>query len=352
MKKRKTIFPKRVRQAAFSVALTAIVLLTMWLVHAVTHVPLPSSDQPILFYANQDRDDLHLAYEKAFKNAKRSILVVVYSLNDPHMIKLLKDSAERGLDVQVICDAKASKGVHKKLGNKVKTLRRSGPGLMHQKITVIDDSDCWIGSANMTADSLRMHGNLVTAMKCEAMAQTIFEKIQGMGKTGKSDPFPTTEYLFGNQKVELWFLPQNPEALPRLKRVIREAAKTLRVAMFTWTHPELTEEIVEAHAKGVDVQVAIDYYAGKGSSAETVKMLQEAGVNVRLSPGGALLHYKMLIQDGKVLVNGSANWTRAAFKQNDDCFLVINDLSQEQQKKLDRVWRTIWNEAKTVSVSK
>lgn len=338
--------PRKLQRAAFSALLMAILLTSLWIARAVSTVNLPTSEHPVEFFANQQRDDLQLAFEKAFQSAKKSILVIIYTINDPQIIKTLKQKAEEGIDVQVICDSKASYNAQKKLGPKVKTLRRASPGLMHQKIVVIDERDCWIGSANFTTDSLRVHGNLVTAMRSEAMAKTIIEKSKEMPKKGRSTPFFKSEYLFNNQKMELWFLPDNPEALDRLKNLIRGAEKTMRIAMFTWTHPGITQEVIDAKKRGVDVQVVIDHYAGKGSSAEVVKMLKDSGVNTRLSQGNALLHYKLLVRDGNVLVNGSANWTRAAFSQNDDCFIVLHDLTEKQRNKLDDLWSIIWGEAK------
>ena len=42
-----------------------------------------------------------------------------------------------------------------------------------------------------------------------------------------------------------------------------------------------------------------------------------------------------------ILEIGSANWTKAAFKQNDDCFLIIHDLADEQRQSMQKLWRTI-----------
>jgi cardiolipin synthase A/B len=89
--------------------------------------------------------------------------------------------------------------------------------------------------------------------------------------------------------------------------------------------------------------VVIDHYSGKGASAKIAALLKKNNVPTSLSPGGALLHHKFLYIDGKTLVNGSANWTKAAFAQNDDCFLVIHDLTQEQHDQMEDLWSIIQN---------
>ena len=45
--------------------------------------------------------------------------------------------------------------------------------------------------------------------------------------------------------------------------------------------------------------------------------------------------------DEKILVNGSANWTRSAFSRNGDCFLILHDLDDEQRKKMKKLWHVI-----------
>ena len=111
--------------------------------------------------------------------------------------------------------------------------------------------------------------------------------------------------------------------------------------MFTWTRRDLAKAIIAAKARGVDVQVVIDHYQGNGAGAPIVKLLKQGGVSVRLSQGGPLLHHKFLYVDGKILVNGSANWTKAAFTANDDCFMILYNLTDKQSERMDDLWEAI-----------
>ena len=336
---------RTIKRSFASALIGIIIVLFCWAGQELTAVRMPQAEHPAELYSNQTRDDLKRIHLTAINSAKESILLIVYTLSDSQIIEALRQKADQGIDVRVICDAKASPQSKKRLGQKVDTLKRSAPGLMHQKILVIDKKDCWIGSANMTSESLRMHGNLVVAMHHPDIAEMIIAKSLGMEQKGRADPYPHREFLLGDQEVSLWFLPDNPDAIFRLRRMIDSATKTLRIAMFTWTHPVLTKAVIDAHERGIDVEVAIDHYSGKGASAEVVKRLADAGIPTRLSPGGALLHHKFMYLDSNTLVNGSANWTRAAFTQNDDCFIILNNLTQEQHTRMEDLWKTIWNES-------
>jgi phosphatidylserine/phosphatidylglycerophosphate/cardiolipin synthase-like enzyme len=139
----------------------------------------------------------------------------------------------------------------------------------------------------------------------------------------------------------MWFLPDNSDAIGRIKSLIRSAKKTIRVAMFTWTRTDLAQEVINASKRGIDVKVAIDYSSSKGTSAKIAKLLKENNIPVYISRGGPLLHHKFLYIDSSTLVNGSANWTKRAFTENDDCFMVFNRLNSPQVKMMNKLWDNI-----------
>jgi phosphatidylserine/phosphatidylglycerophosphate/cardiolipin synthase-like enzyme len=131
----------------------------------------------------------------------------------------------------------------------------------------------------------------------------------------------------------------------RLKKLIQGAQKSVRVAMFTWTRQDLAKTVINAAKRGVKTEVVIDHCAGKGAGAKIVKLLKDNNIDVYLSTGTPLLHHKFLYIDNKYLVNGSANWTKAAFTQNDDCFIVIHDLTDKQNEQMETLWNVILNES-------
>lgn len=306
-----------------------------------------SNHLPVL-YANRNQDDLQASMVNAIADAKSSVLLIVYGLTDPMVIDALKKKAEEGKPVTVICDAKANPQAPRKLGNKITTYRRSGKGLMHQKILVVDSTHVWVGSANMTTESLKLHGNLVAAVANPALAELVNTKAQNMMGEKKCAPLLKQEYIQGNQKIEFWFLPDNKNASDRIIQLIDSAKKSIKIAMFTWTRKDFAKAVVTAARRGVKVSVVMDRYAGKGAGIEIAGFLCRCQVPIAFSSGQGLLHYKMMIIDDKILVNGSANWTKAAFTQNDDCIMILQDLTKEQANMLDRLWKRIQTESKIV----
>lgn len=288
--------------------------------------PQPHENKPLLIFANQCDDDIRSCFIKALKSAQKTILLHIYSLNDEELCKILEKKKSQGLDIKIIIDAKNAKDI-KKLG-RIVIPKEKKSGLMHQKILVIDEEKVWIGSANFTTSSLRTHDNIVVALHSKEMAQSI-----QCGHGGS--------YLIGDQKIELYLLPEEKKiAFNRLCDLLDQTKTRLEIAMFTWTHPLLTEKIIQLNQR-VPVRAILDETSSLGTSKKTFHALKENNVFVKTNKGSPMLHHKLAYLDQSILILGSTNWTKAAFSKNDECILIVHDLNKKQQKKLDRLCHAI-----------
>jgi len=320
----------------FVILITLFFLTFFSVVHGFSKVRIPTKQHPTEFYANHLQDDLRLTFKEAMLKAKKSIYLIIYSLTDNQLISILRNKANEGVDITIICDSEASKSCLQKLGDKIKVVSRKPKGIMHMKILVIDEVRAWIGSANMTTESLRFHGNLVLGFYHPKLCQFLIQKAGNM-----DEEFPCQNFQAGAQKIEFWTLPNEEEAPLKVKKMIDQAKKTIRVAMFTWTRNDFADALISAQKRGVDVRVVMDRYSGKGANRYVLEKLAKAKIPVSLSQGSALLHYKMMVIDNQILINGSANWTKSAFCNNDDCFLILEKLDRSQKKMIQNLWEVI-----------
>lgn len=335
---------KNLNKTLSAVLFSLILTLIAWTTHSVNAVHFPDSGVISEIYGNDSRDDLRQMYRSAILSAKSSVLLLVYTLTDETIISALKEKSLQGVNVKVIVDAKASPGSAERLGKQVETIRRFGKGIMHCKILVVDEELILLGSANMTGDSLRLHSNLVLGINSAAMAAYILEKSASLQETGKAGHYPCQSFTAGGQNLELWFLPDDSlNALHRLKHLIRSSETSINIAMFTWTRMDLAQEVVRAANRGIKVQIAIDSNQAKGACSSLVRYLIDQGIDVRFNTGSGLLHHKYMCIDDKILTIGSANWTKKAFSDNDDCFVIIEDLSSEQLKKINEDWHEMYS---------
>lgn len=341
--------PRRL-QKKLTTALIGIllVIILMWLDEGGKSAPIPQDGEPPILYSNQAGVDLQIVYQEAIMRAQKSVLMIIYNLNDQKIIGSLKKQSENGVKVTVICDPEATVNPEKRLGSKVKVVKYPSNGLMHLKIMVIDEKESWIGSANMTGESLRMHGNLVAAIASPALSQAILAKANKMMNLKKDPPIFHQDFIVGGQHLELWFLPDDPHASKRIVDLIRSAKKAIKVAMFTWTRHDLAQEIIDASKRGILTEVAIDRYAGQGAGSKVLQQLARARIPVVLNDDNGLLHYKMLCIDDQILVNGSANWTKAAFTKNDDCFFILHNLNVDQKQVIQDLWQVVQHQGEEV----
>lgn len=346
-KRKRPSFP--LPQLAKKSSASALIALLVWaLYQLIEHAPhpqqptkLPSSEIPLELYSNQTQDDLTQLYTQAINQAQKSITLVIYALTDKQVIQALRKKSEEGIPVYIVSDAQASRGLSRELP-KAQIIRRLGDGLMHQKILILDDKQIILGSANLTPSSLKIHGNLVIGLENPALAEALTKRAKSMDEDGAVNaPLLHQETQAGTQNLELWVLPDDPAAVERMIQLFRSAQKTIKVAMFTWTRTDFTQELINAAKRGVQVEAVLDRYAGKGASAKIVRMLEQAKIPVRLSTGQGLLHHKFAYIDDRILVNGSANWTNSAFKVNDDYFVVVYPLTEEQRVKMNQLWQVI-----------
>lgn len=320
--------------------LFAVCLSSIWLVHSSLHPHLPEAGEPPCFYSNQSRQDLRLTVLEALKQAKQSIHLSIFGLSDPAILAALGKKITEKVETTVYYDPNgASIRIPADQRSSFIPVRRGG--LMHQKILVVDHDLILIGSANLTSASLCMHDNLVIGFRSPKTAQFLIDH----------PPFTpgTLRTISGGQEIEIWLLPDpRGHALTDLRRRIRNASRSIRVALFTLTHPSLLDDLVAARDRGVAVSVVIDAHSGRGASAKAVERLKQAGIPVSLSQGLQLLHYKFALIDDQTLISGSANWTKAAFSKNSDCLFILDQLTQNQRRYMHRLWHRIRTESRPI----
>ena len=112
--------------------------------------------------------------------------------------------------------------------------------------------------------------------------------------------------------------------LRRLCDLMRGCRDTLDICVFTIADDRLTEAILDCHARGVQVRVVSDNDTQHDSGSD-IDRLRARGVQVRVDDAPSHMHHKFALFDGRVLANGSFNWTRSATRDNDENLVVSDD---------------------------
>ena len=102
------------------------------------------------------------------------------------------------------------------------------------------------------------------------------------------------------------------------------AQKSVRVQAYSFTSAPIAKALVEAHRRGITVQVILDKSNATGhySSAD---FIFRAGIPTFIDAAHAIAHNKIMVIDERQVITGSFNFTRAAQERNAENLLVIND---------------------------
>lgn len=128
--------------------------------------------------------------------------------------------------------------------------------------------------------------------------------------------------------IEVAFSPaDDPEAL--LIEVIGAARSLIRVHAYVFTSRAIAGALVQAHRRGVDVEVLADAQMNARGKGNAIPTLLAAGIPVAFETDYAAAHNKVLIVDpdeaGCTVVTGSYNFTWSARNRNAENVLVLRE---------------------------
>jgi phosphatidylserine/phosphatidylglycerophosphate/cardiolipin synthase-like enzyme len=126
--------------------------------------------------------------------------------------------------------------------------------------------------------------------------------------------------------VEVLFTPWD-DAEGALLRVVRAAHRTIHVQAFLLTSKSLARGLMEAHGRGVNVEVLADReMVVKGDSSQ-IPQLHGMGIPIWLEVRYAAAHNKILLIDAEgnepVVATGSFNFTFSAQARNAENLLIL-----------------------------
>jgi phosphatidylserine/phosphatidylglycerophosphate/cardiolipin synthase-like enzyme len=124
-------------------------------------------------------------------------------------------------------------------------------------------------------------------------------------------------------------------------REINLAKTSIHLLMYSFTDGIIAQQIVEAKKRGVEVQIVLDNLQEKGKHSEG-DFLVAQGLNVTLSRGmtrGGVMHNKLAIFDGHIVMSGSYNWTDNARENNYENLVIFEDpeATEEAEREFQRV---------------
>jgi phosphatidylserine/phosphatidylglycerophosphate/cardiolipin synthase-like enzyme len=146
-------------------------------------------------------------------------------------------------------------------------------------------------------------------------------------------------------KFEVGFSPDGT-SLDIILKGIQQAKKSILVAAYSFTSKPISTALLEAHKRGVRVQVIAD----KGSNTRkysAVTFLANQGVPVRVNENYQIFHHKFMVFDDLHVETGSFNYSAAAVNRNAENVLMIWN-NKSIADTYTKQWDLLWDESMDV----
>ena len=217
-----------------------------------------------------------------------------------------------------------------------------------------------ISIALRASDGMPLPGLTLSLSPSQQSARFISEMFSGIsnfeGTLEISSPYPTAAVAF-RQSISsgifstLPVSPQSPEAYfsprggisGRIVQEIERAQTSIDVEMYTFTRDEIASALIAANNRRVAIRVLADSSEAAVSGSDIAR-LEAAGVPLKRTNGGGggIMHNKVAIFDGQVLLTGSYNWSSAAELSNDENAIFIRDpaVIAAYQGTFNSLWMT------------
>ena len=125
------------------------------------------------------------------------------------------------------------------------------------------------------------------------------------------------------QGVRVYFSPHGG-ATEAIVGALGNATNVVLVQAYSFTSAPIARALVEAHRRGVKVQVILDKSQRTEKYSEA-DFLVHNDIPTLIDAEHAIAHNKIMILDGYLVLTGSFNFTKAAEENNAENLLIIND---------------------------
>ena len=266
--------------------------------------------------------------------ATQSVNCALYGISNDLLDNLarLNDVTNTGnirpVKVSVVVDSKATAAEkHVKSGM---VYKYRGMGIMHNKYCVIDNRTVITGSFNPTTAAKRDYNNIIT-INSTALSAFYLNDFHGMqqnlrqqGSTkGKRAQNKENIVVLNDTVVEVYFCPAD-NCAAALIRELRQANRSIAFAAYSFTNPEIANELIIKASQGANISGIIEK-STTGSQYSKHTALAANGISLAIESSKKFMHHKFFVIDNETVITGSFNPTKNADKRNNENIIVIRN---------------------------
>jgi phosphatidylserine/phosphatidylglycerophosphate/cardiolipin synthase-like enzyme len=134
--------------------------------------------------------------------------------------------------------------------------------------------------------------------------------------------------------IQVYFSPDGG-CTSAIKKALGQARQEILVQAYSFTSAPIAKALLEAHKRGVNVQVILDK-SQRSHKYSSATFLKNSHIPTYIDSKHAIAHNKIMIIDREIVITGSFNFTKAAEEKNAENLLIIRD------KALAKVYIENW----------
>ena len=124
-------------------------------------------------------------------------------------------------------------------------------------------------------------------------------------------------------QIQVFFSPQGG-CTEAVVGALQEAKSTVLVQAYSFTSAAIAKALVEAHRRGVQVVAILDK-SQRTEKYSSATFLVNSEIKTLIDDKHSIAHSKIMIIDGRRVITGSFNFTKAAEEHNAENLLVIDN---------------------------
>jgi len=137
--------------------------------------------------------------------------------------------------------------------------------------------------------------------------------------------FPLNTYsvdlTLNNVSAQVYFSPKGG-GTEAIVNEIGSAQSEIFVQAYSFTSTPIAKALIDAHKRRVKVEVILDK-SQRREKYTSATFLANMGIPTYIDDKHAIAHNKIIVIDGKTLITGSFNFTKAAEEKNAENLLII-----------------------------
>lgn len=275
-------------------------------------------------------------------NSNASIDIALYGWTDiPKVRTSLENAMKRGVNIRVIYDTKTTSGNYypdteifvkrfaQRRSDKIEGNNTLTNSLMHNKFAIFDNQKVFTGSMNFSHTGFSgFNQNSIIIVNSKAAAEIYTKEFNQMfgGKfhTLKEKTPNKILTLSDGSRIIIGFSPQDKVINEKLVPLVNSAKHSIYMPAFLITHKGLTNALINANKRGVDVKIILDA-TSTTTRHSTMYLLRQSGIPVKVENFAGKMHSKVVIIDDKYVVTGSTNFSNSGENKNDENMIIIEN---------------------------